>query len=46
VDTYLSRLRLKLSLSPENGVRLVSVYSYGYRFEATAKAPDDATQGR
>lgn len=46
VDTYLSRLRLKLCLSPENGVRLVSVYSYGYRFEATVKAPDDATQGR
>lgn len=35
MDTHLSRLRLKLSLRPENGVRLVSVYAFGYRLEAT-----------
>lgn len=33
VDTHVSRLRTKLELAPENGVRLSSVYSYGYRLE-------------
>ncbi|MNX93619.1 hypothetical protein D3C86_1258090 [compost metagenome] len=33
LDSHLSRLRVKLGLRPENGVRLASVYSYGYRFE-------------
>ncbi|ABF11029.1 two-component system, OmpR family, phosphate regulon response regulator PhoB [Cupriavidus metallidurans] len=36
LDTHMSRLRIKLALRPENGVRLASVYSHGYRFEATA----------
>jgi DNA-binding response OmpR family regulator len=35
VDTHMSRLRIKLALRPENGVRLTSVYSHGYRFEGT-----------
>lgn len=33
VDTHLSRLRVKLALRPENGVRLVSVYGKGFRLE-------------
>ncbi len=37
VDTCMSRLRLKLALNPMNGVRLVSVYAYGYRFETISE---------
>ncbi|VVE25485.1 response regulator, OmpR-family [Pandoraea eparura] len=33
VDTHLSRLRVKLALRPENGVKLVSVYGKGFRLE-------------
>ena len=38
LDTHVSRLRLKLALRPENGVRLSSVYSHGYRFETATPA--------
>ncbi len=34
VDTHVSRLRTALAIAPENGVRLVPVYGYGYRLEA------------
>jgi DNA-binding response OmpR family regulator len=34
LDAHVSRVRLKLGLRPENGFRLSTVYSYGYRLEA------------
>lgn len=33
LDTHLSRIRTKLGLGPENGVRLRPVYTHGYRLE-------------
>ncbi|MDE3011375.1 MAG: response regulator transcription factor, partial [Pseudomonadota bacterium] len=33
VDTHISRIRNKLALTPESGLRLSSVYFYGYRLE-------------
>lgn len=33
IDTHVSRVRSKLGLHPENGFRLVPVYSFGYRLE-------------
>lgn len=33
IDTHISRVRNKLNLWDENGVRLVPVYTYGYRLE-------------
>lgn len=36
VDTHVSRVRLKLGLRPENGLRLASIYSFGYRLETVS----------
>ena len=33
VDTHVSRLRNKLGLGPDSGVRLTAVYQHGYRLE-------------
>jgi two-component system response regulator RegX3 len=33
IDTHMSRIRGKLSLNPENGWRLTSIYQHGYRLE-------------
>jgi two-component system, OmpR family, response regulator len=33
IDTHIYRLRRKLALRPENGVRLVTVYTHGYRLD-------------
>jgi DNA-binding response OmpR family regulator len=38
VDTHVSRIRNKLGLSPESGLRLSSVYFYGYRLERVTPA--------
>jgi DNA-binding response OmpR family regulator len=42
MDTHMSRVRIRLGLKPENGVRLVSVYTHGYRLEVL---DDSAPQG-
>lgn len=44
VDTHIYRLRRKLSLRPENGVLLSTVYTHGWRLNevASTNAPTDA----
>ncbi|NHH87409.1 response regulator transcription factor [Cobetia sp. cqz5-12] len=39
VDTHVSRLRRKLGLDGSRGLRLKSVYQYGYRLESCATTP-------
>lgn len=36
LDMHVSRLRSKLSLKPENGFRIFTVFGYGYRLETMA----------
>jgi DNA-binding response OmpR family regulator len=38
VDTHVSRIRTKLTLAPESGWRLSSIYQHGYRLERVAAA--------
>lgn len=45
LDTHLSRLRTKLQLRPENGVKLTSVYSQGYRLETVPMPNAEETSG-
>ncbi|KVF31878.1 MULTISPECIES: response regulator transcription factor [Burkholderia cepacia complex] len=40
LDTHIYRLRQKLELCPENGVRLSAVYTHGYRLEAVSSHRD------
>ncbi|MGK5027933.1 response regulator transcription factor [Janthinobacterium sp. RB2R34] len=42
MDTHVSRVRNKLQLKPEQGYRLVPVYSYGYRLEKLNAQPANA----
>jgi len=42
VDTYMSRLRRRLGLNPENGFRIKTIYQRGYRLEAMAKQHDSS----
>jgi DNA-binding response OmpR family regulator len=41
MDTHMSRIRKKLSLSAENGVRLNSVYTHGYRLTVGDVDPEE-----
>ncbi|MEE4452816.1 response regulator transcription factor [Novosphingobium resinovorum] len=36
LDVHISNVRTKLHLRPDNGVKLVPIYAYGYRLEALA----------
>ena len=40
VDTHISRIRNKLDLTPESGLRLSSIYFYGYRLERIVATPE------
>jgi hypothetical protein len=44
MGTHMSRIRRKLSLSAENGVRLKSVYTHGYRLTMGNVELDDPMQ--
>ena len=39
VDTHISRIRNKLDLTPDSGLRLSSIYFYGYRLERIVATP-------
>ncbi|WP_017670680.1 response regulator transcription factor [Blastomonas sp. AAP53] len=42
LDMHISRVRSKLSLKPENGYRIFTVFGYGYRLETIDPAKDQA----
>ena len=37
MDSHISKLRLKMGLRPQNGVRLSPVYGFGYRLETLSR---------
>lgn len=41
LDTHIYRVRTKLQIGPENGVRLRAVYNHGYRLEAVDSSDPD-----
>ncbi|CAE6870797.1 Sensory transduction protein regX3 [Paraburkholderia aspalathi] len=41
LDTHISRLRRKGGFGYENGLRLISVYTHGYRLDVIAESPGD-----
>lgn len=41
LDVHISQIRGRLMLRPQNGVRLSSVYSFGYRLESVELGEDD-----
>jgi two-component system response regulator RegX3 len=45
VDTHISRIRKKLSLTPDNGWRLSAIYQYGYRLERVDADESHETTG-
>ncbi|RZT38486.1 response regulator transcription factor [Cupriavidus agavae] len=46
IDTHISRVRNKLGLWDENGVRVQPVYTYGYRLERVDEHGQPVTRGR
>jgi len=44
IDTHISRVRNKLGLWPDNGVRLVPLYTHGYRLELLGEAAAPARE--
>ena len=45
LDMHISRVRSKLSLKPENGFRIFTVFGYGYRLETTDPSKDPEATG-
>jgi DNA-binding response OmpR family regulator len=45
IDTHVYRLRQKLALRPENGVRLTAIYTLGYRLDELAARVDSGDRG-
>ena len=45
LDAHISQIRNRLGLRPENGLRLSSVYSFGYRLEQVEPALAGAASG-
>ena len=45
LDTYISRVRTRLKLTPEYGWRLRALYGYGYRLEPHTKPTSGSEEG-